>query len=130
MALRRNTVVGTMADAINYVAARASDPKSLPLLAVMRAVGAQVDILNFEVTPSLNRFLGMLRTGGTVAIRLAAVTRLKGQGPLCMQITVPHNVGDFEVIYFGGLKPDGTVAVHAVRPRDVKKLKSLSVPLE
>jgi len=117
-----------MPDAINYVAARPGDRE--PLLAVMKAVESQIHIVNFEVTPNLKRFTGMLRTGGTVTIRLVPIGRPHGRGPLCMQITIPPNVRDFEVIYFGGLKPDGTAAVHVVRPRDVRSQKSLAVPLE
>jgi hypothetical protein len=128
MALRRNTVLGTMPDAIAYVASRPGDTG--PLLAVMKAIGSQIDIVNFEVAPSFQRVMGMLRTGGTVTIRLVTLRRSHPKDALCLRFAIPSNFRDYEVLYFGGVKPDGSAAIHGVRSRDIKNEKRMSIPLE
>ena len=129
MALRRNTIIGNLADAITYVGTLQGDTG--PILAVMKAIGSDdLDVVNFEVTPNMRRVTAMLRRGGMIAVRLVSVRRPHPNDRLSLQITVPANYRDYEVLYFGGLKPDGVAAVHKMRPQDVRSTARLIIPLE
>jgi hypothetical protein len=117
-----------MADAIAHVATLPGDTR--PLLTIMGAIGSKVDIVNFEIAAGLKRVTAMLRTGGTVTIRMISVSRPRATEGLCLQFRIPSNFRDYEILYFGALRPDGGVAIHAIRSRDLKNEKRLTIPLD
>ena len=130
MALRSYTRVGSMADAIAY-AATLSGKNSKAMLAVMREIGSKLDIVNFDVAPGLGRVNATLKTGGAVTIRLTAVRPSHPTAVPRLRVTIPENFSDYEILYFGGLKPDGGAAVHALRSRDTKGTqKRLAISLD
>lgn len=118
-----------MAHAIAYVAARSNDGGSL--LAVLKALESELDIVSFDVSSKLQRMTATFQNGKQASIRTIVPHRTAhGRGPLCLRIQIPAEYRDFETLYFGAVDATGRVFIHKVKSKEMRSPIRLTVACE